>query len=620
MSNFREGLSVLEYFISTHGARKGLADTALKTANSGYLTRKLVDVAQDVVISEFDCGTSVGVEFKKLIDETGREQIPLKERILGRMAMTDIYDPLTGKLVVKANEQIDEQAVEQIDQTGIETVELRSALTCQSKRGLCVLCYGRDLGRGHLVNIGEAGGIIAAQSIGEPGTQLTMRTFHIGGALTHQESISGLVANEDGLIKFDRVQYVTKKNDETVVMNRTGEIVVREDDGHEHRYTLVLGALLYVKEGERVKKGDLMAEWEPYYQPILTSGSGVVEEENIEEEVTYTVRTEETGRQSRVVIESRDPNVRPQITITEKDGTIITTPEGLECRYNLPNGAIITVTKGQKVDAGDILAKIPRTIAKARDITGGLPRVTELFEARRPKDPAVISEIDGKVEYGKDLKGKRRIVVRPEIGEPRDYLISKGKHILVKPLDEVKAGEPLVDGPQNPQDILKVRGEIQLAKYLLDEIQTVYRNQGVRINDKHIEIIVRQMLRRVKIKDPGDTKFLVDEQVEKYIFEEENDRVEELSGKPAIAEPLLLGITKASLANESFIAASAFQETTKILTEAALKGRVDDLRGLKENVIMGRLIPAGTGFPAYKRFKPISESEEEEVPEKILAV
>jgi DNA-directed RNA polymerase subunit beta' len=614
MSNFREGLSVLEYFISTHGARKGLADTALKTANSGYLTRKLVDVSQDVVISEFDCGTSVGVELKKLIDETGREQIPLKERILGRVAMTDIYDPLTGQRIVKINEEIDEEKVEMIDQSGIETVEIRSALTCQSKRGLCTLCYGRDLGRGHLVNIGEAAGIIAAQSIGEPGTQLTMRTFHIGGALIHQESFPGLVANEDGSVKFDRVQFVTKKNGEMVVMNRTGEIIVREEDGHEHRYTLVIGAMLLVKEGQRVKKGDTMAEWEPYYQPILTSASGIVKEDNIEEEVTFTVRTEETGRQSRVIIESRDPSIRPQILITDKQGNVIATPEGLECRYNLPNGAIITVNENARVDAGDILAKIPRTIAKARDITGGLPRVTELFEARRPKDPAVISEIDGAVEFGKDLKGKRRLVIRPEIGEARDYLISKGKHIIVKQMDEVKAGEPLVDGPQNPQDILKVRGEIQLAKYLLDEIQTVYRNQGVRINDKHIEIVIRQMLRRVKIKDPGDTKFLVDEQVEKYIFEEENDRVDKAEGKPAIAEPLLLGITKASLANESFIAASAFQETTKILTEAALKGRIDDLRGLKENVIMGRLIPAGTGFPAYRKFKPHADTEDEEVP------
>jgi len=611
-SNLREGLSVLEYFISTHGARKGLADTALKTANSGYLTRKLVDVAQDVVVTEYDCGTSAGIEIKKLIDETGREQIPLKERILGRIAMADVHDPLTGKLLVRANEMIDEEKVDLIDQFGIEAVEIRSVLTCQSKRGVCALCYGRDLARGHLVNIGEACGIVAAQSIGEPGTQLTMRTFHIGGALTHQESISDLIANEDGTVRFERVQFVTKKNGEMVVMNRTGEIIVREDDGHEHRYNLVIGAKLFVKEGSRVKKGDLMANWEPYYQPILTMAAGKVKEENIEEEVTYTVRTEETGRQSRVVIESRDPSIRPAILITDNNGNIIKTPDGFECRYHLPNGAIITVNEGNKVDAGDILAKIPRTIGKARDITGGLPRVTELFEARRPKDPAVISEIDGRVDFGKDLKGKRRVIVRPEYGESREYLISKGKHIIVKPNDEIKAGEPLVDGPQNPQDILRVRGEIQLAKYLLDEIQTVYRNQGVRIHDKHIEIIIRQMLRRVKIKDPGDTKFLVDEQVEKYIFEEENERVEKAGGKPAVAEPLLLGITKASLANESFLAASSFQETTKILTESALKGRIDDLLGLKENVIMGRLIPAGTGFPAYRKIKPVVVEEAEE--------
>ena len=619
MSNFREGLSVLEYFISTHGARKGLADTALKTANSGYLTRKLVDVAQDVVISEYDCGTSIGVEFKKLIDEAGREQIPLKDRILGRVATMEIFDPLTEEKIVGLNEEIDEEKIDLIDQAGTDIVELRSVLTCQSKRGVCALCYGRDLARGHIVNIGEASGIVAAQSIGEPGTQLTMRTFHIGGALTHQELISGVYANEEGVIKFDRVQYVEKKNHEMVVMNRTGEIIVREEDGHEHRYNLVVGAMLHVKEGDKVSQGDVMAEWEPYYQPILTSAQGIVREENIEEEVTYTVRTEQTGRQSRVVMESRDQTIRPLLCITDKKMKTITTQEGFECKFFLPNGAIIMVNEGQTVDSGDILAKIPRTIAKARDITGGLPRVTELFEARRPKDPAVITEIDGTVEFGRDLKGKRRLVVRPEIGESREYLISKGKHIIVRPMDDVKAGEPLVDGPQNPQDILKVRGEIQLAKYLLDEIQTVYRNQGVRINDKHIEIIIRQMLRRVKIKDPGDSKFLIDEMVEKYLFELENDRVEKAEGVPAIAEPLLLGITKASLANESFIAASSFQETTKILTEAALKGRVDDLRGLKENVIMGRLIPAGTGFPAYRKFKPVSE-EEEESPEKPIAV
>jgi DNA-directed RNA polymerase subunit beta' len=610
-ANFREGLSVLEYFISTHGARKGLADTALKTANSGYLTRKLVDVSQDCIVSTQDCGTTVGVTYRKLIDESGREQIPISERILGRVALNDIADPITQEVIVKGGEIIDEVSAERIADQGMEEVEIRSVLTCQAQHGICARCYGRDLARGHIVNIGEATGIIAAQSIGEPGTQLTMRTFHIGGIAGHQESVSGLTANEEGEVRFERVELVEKQSGDLVVMNRNGEIIVREDDGHEHSYSLVLGAILHVREGERVLKGQQLAEWEPYYQPILANASGVVSEEGIEEEVTYTVRTEETGRQSRVIIESRDPNIRPQFVITDQKGRTLAV-DGLESRFYMPNGAVLTMAAGQKVSPGDILAKLPREISKARDITGGLPRVTELFEARKPKDPAIISEIDGKIEFGKDLKGKRRIIVRPEVGDAKEYLIPKGKHIIVKHGEEIRAGEPLMDGPQNPQDILKVRGEIELAHYLLDEIQTVYRNQGIRINDKHIEIIVRQMLRRVKIKDPGDTRFLVDEQVEKWGYEMENLKAEGDEKQPAVAEPLLLGITKASLANESFLAASSFQETTKILTEASLNAKLDDLRGLKENLIMGRLIPAGTGFPTYRKVKPTSEEMDED--------
>ncbi len=610
MSNFREGLSVLEYFISTHGARKGLADTALKTANSGYLTRKLVDVSQDAIVYQQDCGTTVGITVRKLIDESGREQIPISERILGRVALFDIVDPITQEVIVKGGEIIDEVSSERIADQGMEEVEIRSILNCQAKHGVCARCYGRDLARGHLVNIGEAIGIIAAQSIGEPGTQLTMRTFHIGGIAGHQESVSGLTSNEEGVVRFERVEFVERKNGDLIVMNRNGEIVVREDDGHEHSYSLVIGATLMVREGERITKGQHMAEWEPYYQPILVSAEGIVAEEGIEEEVTYTLRTEETGRQSRVIIESRDPNVRPQILVANENETPVLI-DGLEARYFMPNGAVLNVQAGQKVFPGDILAKLPREISKARDITGGLPRVTELFEARKPKDPAVISEIDGKIEFGKDLKGKRRIIVRPDVGDVKEYLIPKGKHLIVKHGEEMRAGEPLMDGPQNPQDILKVRGELELARYLVDEIQTVYRNQGIRINDKHIEVIVRQMLRRVKIKDPGDTRFLMDEQVEKWVYEEENSSAEAENKRPAVAEPLLLGITKASLANESFLAASSFQETTKILTEAALNGKVDDLRGLKENLIMGRLIPAGTGFPTYRRVKPTSEDESE---------
>jgi DNA-directed RNA polymerase subunit beta' len=620
-ANFREGLSVLQYFISTHGARKGLADTALKTANSGYLTRRLVDVAQDAVIAEFDCGTLDGIRVTKL-EDAGEVIQPLGDRILGRVALEDIVDPLTGEVLVPANTELDENLVHVIEEAGIEEVVIRSVLTCQTKRGVCAKCYGRDLARGYKVNIGESIGIIASQSIGEPGTQLTMRTFHIGGAAARGKiEQSSLEARNEGHVRI-RNANIAKKAEGYVVMNRHGEVVLVDDTGREREHhRLVYGAMLKVNEGDKVKAGQLLAEWDAFAVPILSEVGGIVKFGDIVEGVTMTEKLDEvTGLSRKVIVESRAADLRPRISIKDlKSGETLKLPNStLDARYLLPVGANIVVQDGDEISAGDVLAKIPRETTKTQDITGGLPRVAELFEARKPKDHAIIAEIDGEVSFGKDTKGKRKVVITPFApdGAPltdqsREYLIPKGKHIQVQPGDRVRAGEPLMDGPANPHDILRVKGEKELAAYLVNEIQQVYRLQGVAINDKHIEVIVRQMLRRVRIKDVGDTNFLVDEQVEKYIFERENQRVIERGGKPAVAEPLLLGITKASLSTESFISASSFQETTKVLTEAAVSGKVDYLRGLKENVIMGRLIPAGTGLPAYKQLKVVVEGEEE---------
>jgi DNA-directed RNA polymerase subunit beta' len=608
-TNFREGLTVLEYFISTHGARKGLADTALKTANSGYLTRRLVDVAQDTTISEYDCGTLEGVEMSALIE--GGEIIErLGDRILGRVALEDVVDPYTGEVLVPANHEIDEEKVALIENTGIDRVQIRSVLTCQARRGICALCYGRDLARGYLVNIGEAVGVIAAQSIGEPGTQLTMRTFHIGGVGQIRRSQSSLEARTDGKVKLDNVNRV-KKGDKWVVMNRQGELIILDEVGREReRYGLQYGANLLVDDAVDVKAGQLLAEWDPFSMPIVTEVEGYVKYGDVIEAVTMTEQLDDvTGLSRKHIIESKDPDSRPRISIKDASGKTVRLPQvENEARYFLPVGANIYVNEGDQVMAGDVLAKIPRETTKTKDITGGLPRVAELFEARKPKDHAVIAEIDGTVQFGKDTKGKRKVVVQPDVGEPSEYLIAKGKHLAVRENDRVRAGEPLMDGSANPHDILKVLGEKALAKYMVDEVQEVYRLQGVRINDKHIEVIVRQMLRRITVKDVGDTSFLVDEQVEKHLFEEENERVIGAGGQPAKGEPLLLGITKASLSTESFISASSFQETTKVLTEASISGRIDYLRGLKENVIMGRLIPAGTGLGAYKRLTVHSDS------------
>jgi DNA-directed RNA polymerase subunit beta' len=612
-ANFREGLTVGEYFTSTHGARKGLADTALKTANSGYLTRRLVDVAQDSIITEEDCGTLDGIEITPLV-EGGEIIEALGDRVLGRVALEDVHDPFTNEVVVRANEMIDEDRVKHIEDASIERIKIRSVLTCQSRRGVCVRCYGRDLGRGHLVDLGEAIGIIAAQSIGEPGTQLTMRTFHIGGTASRRAEQTALEARNEGVVRLHNVNTVPGRDGTLIVMTRHGEVViaaqVKGEDGHvrereRERYPLVYGAKLRKAEGDHVKAAELIAEWDPYTTPIITEVDGVVKFGDILEGKTMEERVDErTGARSNVIVEFKDLDVRPRISIKDGSGKTVKIPNSnLYARYFLPVGSYINVTEGIEVKAGDVIAKIPRESAKTKDITGGLPRVAELFEARKPKEFAVISEIDGQVSFGKDTKGKRKLVVTPEVGEPREYLIPKGKHIGVHEGDMIKAGEPLMEGSSNPHDILTILGEKALAKYLVDEIQEIYRLQGVRINDKHIEAIVRQMLRRVRIKEVGDTDFLVGDQVEKWRFDEENTRVLEKGGEPAIAEPLLLGITKASLSTESFISAASFQETTRVLTEAAINGKVDRLIGLKENVIMGRLIPAGTGLPSYNRME-----------------
>ncbi len=621
-ANFREGLTVLEYFISTHGARKGLADTALKTANSGYLTRRLVDVAQDAIVTDYDCGTLDGMEVTALV-EAGEIIERLGDRILGRVALDDVYHPHTGELLVPAGIELDEHKVALIEDSGINRVMIRSVLTCQTKRGVCVMCYGRDLARGRMVNVGEAIGVIAAQSIGEPGTQLTMRTFHIGGAATQSAQRSTLENRGPGVVKFENIETVGRsagpdeERGHLVVMNRQGVLVMTDEQGREReRYQVIYGAKILVEDGQKIQAGTTLAEWDPFSVPILTEVGGKIRFQDIKEGLTITEELDDvTGLSRKVVVESRDAEMRPALLLRDPETNAIRKLEHGrgDARYLLPVGANIVVNDGDVIEPGSILAKIPRETSKTKDITGGLPRVAELFEARKPKDHAVITEIDGWVEFGKDTKGKRKVIVRPDIGDPKEYLIPKGKALAVRVGDRVQAGEPLMDGPANPHDILKVLGDKELAKYLVDEIQEVYRLQGVRINDKHVEVIVRQMLRRVKIRDVGDTNFLIEEQIEKWIFEEENERVLNAGGRPAVGEPLLLGITKASLSTESFISASSFQETTKVLTEAALSGKVDYLRGLKENVIMGRLIPAGTGLEGYRNLSmEVDEPEDEE--------
>jgi len=616
-ANFREGLTVHEYFISTHGARKGLADTALKTANSGYLTRRLVDVVQDFIVTAGDCGTRDGLEINSLIE--GGEVIEhVGERVLGRVAAEDILDPYSGEILVVQNGMLDESTVAKIVQAGVETVRIRSVLRCDMRWGVCAMCYGRDLARGKLINVGESVGVIAAQSIGEPGTQLTMRTFHIGGAASASTSESYLELKNSGTIQFsDHLDTVLNRDGKQIAISRNGEVFVVDDKGREReRYGINYGSTILVKPNDRVAAKTRIAEWDPFTTPILTHFSGVCRYEDIEDGRSVAQQADElTGRMRTVVTDYKDTDLKPRLILQVDEG------EGpkMKGRYFLPVGANILVAEGEGLLPGDVLAKIPRESQKTKDITGGLPRVAELFEARKPKDVAIITEIDGVVSFGRDTKGKRRIIVTPEASEAREYLIPKDKNIIANEGDYVRAGDSLMDGAVNPHDILKIQGEEALARYLLDEIQEVYRLQGVKINDKHIEVICRQMLRRVKIKSVGDTEFLVDQSVEKWKFEEENRRVVLQGNRPAVAEPLLLGITKASLSTDSFLSAASFQETTRVLTEASINGKVDHLRGLKENILMGRLIPAGTGFSAYQRLKMVVDAEESAIAEAIAS-
>lgn len=599
-ANFREGLSPLQYFISTHGARKGLADTALKTANSGYLTRRLVDVAQDVIVTEEDCNTMDGITVSSLV-EGGEIIQPLEERILGRIAAEDIKDPITREVIVKRNQEIDELLCQKVIDAGIDRVRIRSVLTCQSRHGVCIKCYGRDLAMGEMVELGEAVGIIAAQSIGEPGTQLTMRTFHIGGAAAKVVERTVLEVKNSGMIKFINISTVRNREGLLVVMNRNGSIAVVDSKGREkEKYSVVYGAKLLVENGQKVEIGQRVVEWDPYSIPILTEIGGKVALGDIIEGVTVKEEVDETTGLSHKVIIDYPANMRPRVSIKDEHGRTARIPGTTNlARYLLPSGAHILVDKNDIVYPGDILAKIPRETTKTKDITGGLPRVAELFEARRPKEQAIVAEISGMVEFKSAHKGMRVVVVRGG-DEEREYVIPKGKHVSVHEGDWVRAGEPLMDGAVNPHNILDILGPKELQRYLVDEVQKVYRLQGVSINDKHIEIIVRQMMKKVRIEDPGDTMFLPGEQVERLEFQEENLRVKAQGGKPAQGKPILLGITKASLTTDSFVSAASFQETTRVLTEAAINGAVDELRGLKENVIMGRIIPAGTGMAKYK--------------------
>ena len=596
-SNFREGLTVLQYFISTHGARKGLADTALKTADSGYLTRRLVDVAQDVIISQDDCGTMDGIDARAIV-ESGEIIEPLRDRIIGRVTLDPIHDPITNNLIIDEGKEITEKLATDIQEAGIERVRIRSVLTCSSRRGVCTKCYGRDLATGQLVERGLAVGVIAAQSIGEPGTQLTMRTFHIGGTASRVSEQSTLEAKHSGTVRFEGLQTVEARAGALVVMNRSGSLVIQDAKGRDReRYAIVYGAHLRVRNGQQVDPGEVLVEWDPYTFSIVTEHPGTVNFKDIVEGLTAHEEVDEvTGLSRLIIVDSPDEKKQPAIEIRKKDGKALR-------KYQMPSHAHMMVVDSEEVHAGDILAKIPRETTKTKDITGGLPRVVELFEARKPRETAVISEIEGVVHHGSVAKGLRKIIVVPdEAGaEPREYSLPKGVHVNVQEGDRVRAGEPLMDGPSNPHDILSVLGEKALQNYLVNEIQEVYRLQGVHINDKHIEVIARQMMRWVKIEDIGDTEFLVDEQVERAHFMAENERVIGEGSRPAIGRPMLLGITKASLSTESFISAASFQETTRVLTEASISGKVDHLRGLKENVTMGRLIPAGTGLDYYRQ-------------------
>ena len=621
LSNFREGLTVLEYFISTHGARKGLADTALKTADSGYMTRKLVDVAQDVIIRMEDCGTSNGI-LVQAIYEGEDEVVKLSERINGRLSCDDIVDPSeVKKVIVRANEMIDEFKAKQVENSGVEKVRIRSVLTCESKQGICGCCYGRNLATGGMIKRGEAVGIIAAQSIGEPGTQLPMRTFHIGGTASQVFKQPHIKAKFDGIVQYNELRLVELEDGNNIVLNKTGSIsIMAEDSGRElEQHNLVIGSVISVMNGKKVKKGDPFVQWDPYNVPILSEKGGKVKFVDIIEGVTMKQELDQATAQEAMVIIEHKEDLHPQIVILTDKGEPA-------ANYPIPSGAHIVVNEGEKIVPGTLMAKTPRKSSKTKDITGGLPRVAELFEARRPKDAAEISKIDGVVDFGPSVRGKRTILIKdPQTSVEEEHLIPIGKHVIVFKGDFVKKGQQLTEGPVDPHEILDICGPQELQEHLVNEVQEVYRLQGVTINDKHIEIIVRQMLRKVRVNEPGDTQFLWGEQIDKIEFEKENSRVEKMGGKPAEASPVLLGITKASLETESFLSAASFQDTTRVLTEAATMGKVDYLRGFKENVIMGHIIPAGTGYTTHRRveLKPLveplpEEPEQEPVPALIL--
>jgi len=610
ISNLREGLDVLQYFISTNGARKGLADTALKTANSGYLTRKLVDVSQEVIVDEYDCGTMKGVQVAAIV-ENGELIEPFIDRIVGRISLEKVTHPDTNEVIVDVNEEITEDVAQRLEGIGIEKIKIRSVLTCESKRGVCQLCYGRDMTSGNLVEMGEAVGVQAAQSIGEPGTQLTMRTFHVGGIAMAGAEKSKLEAKNEGIIKFDNLKYVTKKKKKIIVVNRAARIAVLDHRGREiEHYQVPYGAQVLIKDGEEVKERQQFAEWDPFNTYIISEETGKVHFHDVVLGLTMEeVQDEFTGLITQVITDPKDDKMQPQVLILHKKKKDDKGKPVLLRKYFLPAGANLEVKDEDEIFAGDVLAKIPREATRTKDITGGLPRAEELFEARRPKSPATISEIDGIVSYGGLVRGNRKITVENERGGEKEYFIPKEAHVIVGEKERVKAGTPLMDGPVNPHDILRVLGEKELAEYLLREIQGVYRLQGVAINDKHMEVVIRQMLRWIKVEEVGDTDFLIDEKVDKFVFQEENRKVIEKGGKPAKARPLLLGITKSALSTSSFIAAASFQETTRVLTEASLYGKVDHLRRLKENIIMGRLIPAGTGYKAHQRVELVEEKE-----------
>src|SRR5438132_215149 len=610
-ANFREGLNVLQYLISTHGARKGLADTALKTADSGYLTRRLVDVTQDLVVTEEDCRTTNGVAMKALV-EGGEVVEALRERILGRVTASDLLHPETQEVLYNAATLLNEDEVENIEALGIDEVRVRTPLTCDTRWGLCAACYGRDLARGSSVNVGEAIGVIAAQSIGEPGTQLTMRTFHIGGAASRAAAANQVEAKSNGTVRFTpQIRYVTNPKGEKAVISRTGEVLVTDDNGREReRHKVPYGATLLAADGKPVKAGQTLASWDPHTRPIITEYGGIVRFEHIEEGVTVAKQIDEvTGLSTLVVIDPKrraaaGKGLRPQVRLLNESGEeirIAGTDHPITITFQV--GSLITVKDGQQVQVGEVLARVPQETSKTRDITGGLPRVAELFEARSPKDAGLLAEITGTVSFGKDTKGKQRLVITDLEGVSHEYLIPKDKHVMAHDGQVVNKGEFIVDGPADPHDILRLQAVEALARYITDEVQDVYRLQGVRINDKHIEVIVRQMLRRIQVEDPGDTRLITGEQVERAEILEENDRNKPSGKKPATFEYMLLGITKASLSTDSFISAASFQETTRVLTEAAIMGKKDDLRGLKENVIVGRLIPAGTGMAYHNARK-----------------